>query len=64
MGLIGGHIRSVMVIVLDESEVSFLFEYFHTMERTNPEVLALLLRVLSARTLGSYKLLNMKTASI
>ena len=64
MGLIDGQPRSATVTALDESEVSVITQdCFHTMERTNPEALVPLLRVLSARIRNSYKLLNMKSAS-
>jgi len=64
MGLIDGQPRSATVTALEESEVSVITqECFHTMERTNPEALVPLLRVLSARIRGSYKLSNMKSAS-
>jgi CRP/FNR family transcriptional regulator, cyclic AMP receptor protein len=64
MGLIDDQPRSATVTALEESEVSVITqECFHTMERTNPEALVPLLRVLSARIRDTYKLPNMKSAS-
>jgi len=64
MGLIDGQPRSATVTALEESEVSVITqECFHTMERTNPEALVPLLRVLSARIRDSYKLQNIKSVS-
>lgn len=65
MGLIDGQPRSATVTALEESEVSVITQdCFHNMERTNPEALVPLLRVLSARIRGSYKLSNMENASL
>jgi CRP/FNR family cyclic AMP-dependent transcriptional regulator len=65
MGLIDGQPRSATVTALEESEVSVITqECFHTMERTNPEALVPLLRVLSARIRDSYKLPIIRSASL
>lgn len=64
MGLIDGQPRSATVIALEESQVSLITqECFNSIERTNPEALMPLLRVLSARIRDSYKLSNLKGSS-
>ncbi len=65
MGLIDGQPRSATVTALEKSQVSLITqECFNSMERTNPEALMPLLRVLSARIRDSYKLSNMKSSSV
>jgi CRP-like cAMP-binding protein len=57
MGLIDGQPRSATVTALEKSTVSVITqECFNSIERTNPEALVPLLRVLSARIRSSYKL--------
>jgi len=64
MGLIDGQPRSATVTALEESKVSLITqECFNSIERTNPEALMPLLRVLSARIRGSYKLSNLESPS-
>jgi len=65
MGLIDGLPRSATVTALEESEVSVITEEcFQNLERTNPEALVPLLRVLSARIRDSYKLSNTESAAL
>ncbi len=57
MGIIDGQPRSATITALEKSEVSQITqECFHSMERTNPEALVPLLRVLSARIRDSFRL--------
>ena len=64
MGLIDGQPRSATVTALENSEVSVITqECFHNMERTNPEALVPLLRVLSERIRDSYKLPSINSSS-
>lgn len=64
MGLLDGQPRSATVTALEESEVSLITqECFNSIERTNPEALVPLLRVLSARIRDSHKLSTPKNTS-
>ncbi len=59
MGIIDGQPRSATVTALEKGKVSLITqECFDSMERTHPEALIPLLRILSARIRDSCKLLN------
>lgn len=64
MGLIDGQPRSATVTALEDSQVSLITqECFNSMERTNPEALMPLLRVLSVRIRDAQKLQNLESLS-
>ena len=61
MGIIDDQPRSATVIALEKSTVSLITqECFHSLEKTNPQALMPLLRVLSARIRSTYKLSKMQ----
>lgn len=59
MGLIDGQPRSATITALEKGEVSVITqECFNSMERTNPEALMPLLRVLSVRIRDTFRWAN------